>query len=109
MVHLDHQLIFDARRFMTGADVHRVKEMIFVYQQAVELHNGESVRHLKYQPEHEARLRCYVVRRQVEAFERKITAARQYSTDLSEINKRLQGRTAAFDALYDQWQHGGFA
>ena len=31
MVQLDHRLLHDARRLMTGANVHRLKEMIFVY------------------------------------------------------------------------------
>ena len=40
MVELDHQLVYEARRLINGANVHRVKEMIFVYEQAVSLHNA---------------------------------------------------------------------
>jgi hypothetical protein len=35
MVRLDHELVFEARRYITGANVHRVKKMIFAYEQAV--------------------------------------------------------------------------
>ena len=39
LVHVDYQLIYEARRFITGANIHRVKQMIFVYICAVELYN----------------------------------------------------------------------
>jgi hypothetical protein len=60
MVQLDYQLLYDARRQITGANVHRVKEMIFVYEQAVDLHNHSWGSHRTYQSQHETRLRCYV-------------------------------------------------
>jgi hypothetical protein len=41
MVQLDHRLLHEARRLMTGANVHRLKEMIFVYVQAVERFGSE--------------------------------------------------------------------
>ena len=57
---LDHQLLFEARRLITGANVHRMKELIFAYEQAIDLYNRAWPTHRKYQPEHEARLRSYV-------------------------------------------------
>ena len=39
MVRLDHALIVRAGRLITGANVHRAREMIFFYEQAVLLHN----------------------------------------------------------------------
>ena len=61
MVQLDHRLLHEARRFMTGANVHQLKEMIFVYVQAVDLHNRDWPSHHEYQLEHEVRLRRYVI------------------------------------------------
>lgn len=56
---LDHQLIFEARRLITGANVHRMKELIFAYEQAIDLHNRAWPAHRKYRREHEVRLRSY--------------------------------------------------
>ncbi len=39
VVHVDDRLIFEARRITNGANVHKVKELIFAYEQAVCLHN----------------------------------------------------------------------
>jgi glucan phosphoethanolaminetransferase (alkaline phosphatase superfamily) len=60
MVQLDHALIRSARSLMTGANVHRVKQMIFVYEQAVLLHNDGS--HAAYQDQPEKELRQFVER-----------------------------------------------
>jgi hypothetical protein len=49
MVRMDRFLICRARRLITGANVHRAKEMMFVYQQAVTLHNIGSPLHRVYQ------------------------------------------------------------
>ncbi len=38
MIDLDHRLLYDARRLITGENVHRMKELIFAYEQAVSLH-----------------------------------------------------------------------
>src|ERR1044071_4312746 len=59
MVQLDHRLLSDARRFITGANVHRVTEMILAYEQAVYLHNCAWGSHCKYESQHETRLRSY--------------------------------------------------
>ena len=65
MVQLDHWLLHDARRLMTGANVHRLKEMIFVYVQAVQLHNCNWPSHHEYQPEHDVRLRRYIMEERI--------------------------------------------
>jgi len=62
MVHLDYGLIHEARNFITGANVHQVKEMIFVYQQAVDLHNRRWPSHAIYQDSYERKLRVFVTR-----------------------------------------------
>ncbi len=49
------------RRFITGANVHRVKEMIFAYEQAVDLHNRNWSTHREYQPEPEKTLRDFLI------------------------------------------------
>jgi hypothetical protein len=59
---LDQQLIASARRITTGANIHRVKELIFVYEQAVSLHNCGWPSHRIYQREHEIALRRFVAK-----------------------------------------------
>jgi len=39
VVYLDYNLIFEARRLINGANVHKLQQMIFVYEIAVSLHN----------------------------------------------------------------------
>ena len=60
MVTLDRQLLFSAHRLINGANVHRLKEMIFAYEQAVSLHNHHSPSHRFYQNESEKKLRGFV-------------------------------------------------
>ena len=62
MVKFDQQLLFAARRLMTRANVHRLKELIFAYEQAVYLHNRQWAPHMIYPSESEQRLRRYVAR-----------------------------------------------
>jgi hypothetical protein len=61
MIELDPLLIYEARRLITGANVHRLKQMIFLYEQAVLLYNERWPRHEAYQPEYEFALREFVV------------------------------------------------
>ena len=58
---LDTRLIATAKQFITGANVHRVKQMIFLYEQAVCLHNGGWPSHRTYQREYEAMLREFIL------------------------------------------------
>ena len=64
MVKFDQQLLLAARRLMSGGNIHRLKELIFAYEQAVYLHNRKWAPHLIYQSESEQRLRRYVARAQ---------------------------------------------
>jgi hypothetical protein len=61
LVQLDYALIYSARRLITGANVHCAKQLIFVYEQAVALHNDGWPLHQIYQEEHEEALRSFVV------------------------------------------------
>jgi hypothetical protein len=63
MVQLDYGLIHRARRLTTGANVHRVKQMILSYEQAVLLHNDGW--HTIYQEQREKELRQFVERETV--------------------------------------------
>src|SRR5581483_1370165 len=60
MVYLDHQLIFNARHLINGANVHRVKELIFLYEQSVLLHNIGWPALSDYDRQYECRLRMFV-------------------------------------------------
>ena len=103
-VHLDYQLIYEARHLMSGADVHRLREMIFAYEQTVDLHNRQWPGCQTYQRQHEVRLRSYVVQRRLEQLEQQITAAREYCAELSAISCRLQERSEALHADYEDWK-----
>jgi hypothetical protein len=60
MVQLDHQLIYAVRRLTTGANIHRVRELVFLYNQAVDLHTRQWPSHIKYQQNYERDLRAFV-------------------------------------------------
>jgi hypothetical protein len=60
MVQLDHQLIFEARGVITGANVHRVSTLLFQYQQTVALHNACHPKYPVYDDEFEKNLRALV-------------------------------------------------
>jgi hypothetical protein len=60
MVQLDLQLLFNAARLCNGANVHRLREMIYAYKQAVDLHNRNYPGYEVYQMESELRLRRYI-------------------------------------------------
>jgi hypothetical protein len=60
MVQLDLVLLHRARRLINGANVHRVWEMIFVYEQSVSLHNSGRPSHRQYQDQYENELRKFV-------------------------------------------------
>jgi hypothetical protein len=101
MVRLDHQLLFVAHSLLNGANVHRLKELIFAYEQAVDLHNRQSMRHEIYRMHSEIELRNYVrgcheaeiERRTVIAINRASVAASN-SIALADIYHRLEERLA---------------
>ena len=71
MIFLDHMLIAEARRVSTGANVHFLRHMIFVYEQAVALHNAGRPAHQDYQSQYEQALRQFVAEQKVKLSARK--------------------------------------
>ena len=61
MVNIDHQLIHQAHLVTTGANIHEMNTYIFLYQQAVRLHNLGHAKHRSYQAHYEKLLRKYVL------------------------------------------------
>jgi hypothetical protein len=60
---VDRQLIFAARRLITGANVHRINTLIFQYEMAVKITNDNKARGLeKEAKEFERRLRMVIAR-----------------------------------------------
>jgi hypothetical protein len=58
---VDRQLIFAARRLITGANVHRINTLIFQYEMAVRISNDDKTHGLEWQvKEYERRLRQVV-------------------------------------------------
>src|ERR1051326_8090125 len=58
---LDRQLVFAARRLITGANVHRINTLIFQYETAVRISRDDKTRGLDVQAkEYERRLRILV-------------------------------------------------
>src|SRR5215813_11839572 len=108
MVRLDHHLLFDAHGLLNGANVHRLKEMIFAYEQAVELHNRRWPGHEIYRIQSEARLRLYIRERQEKELKQKTFAAIKLaeraaarSTALADGYDRLEKRLAAWTCRLD--------
>jgi hypothetical protein len=89
---LDQRLISDARHFVNGADVHRVKEMILAYAQAVDLHNRQWSGHEVYQIQSELELRNYV-------FEHRMAELRRRKDRAVKQTERSQGRDNDMAAL----------
>lgn len=64
MVTLDQQLVQRAYACITDRQSsHEIRELVFSYMVAVELHNHQWGRHKIYQDHHERDLRDFVVRR----------------------------------------------
>ena len=59
-MNIDENLLFTARRLVTGANVHYLNNLIFLYQQAVRLHNANHPRYRAYDRRFEDQLRSYV-------------------------------------------------
>jgi hypothetical protein len=103
MVELDRGLLVEARRLTKGANVHRLKEMIFAYEQAVDLHTRQRPGHQIYRIKSELVLRRYVLDCKGEAASRvaasAIEAARQASIKsriLADKSDSLQENAIAF-------------
>ena len=74
MIFLDHMLIAEAREVSTGANIHALRQMIFVYEQAVVLHNAGRFTHRDYQSQYEQALRKFVAEQKAKSSARKRTA-----------------------------------
>jgi hypothetical protein len=61
-IRLDQQLIATARRITTGANIHRIRELIFADEQAVSLHNSGWPTRRAYQQEHEIALQQFITK-----------------------------------------------
>src|SRR5690349_21860507 len=103
MVQLDHRLLDDARRLITGANVHRVKNLLFAYEQAVDLHNHGWASHTEYQPQYERRLRAYVFDQRSVALDRASKAALDYAASLMAQSATLHERSDALELKYEEW------
>jgi uncharacterized protein YqkB len=58
---IDRQLLFAARRLVTGANVHQFNTLIFQYEMAVGINNDDKTNRLEKQAElYERRLRTLV-------------------------------------------------
>jgi hypothetical protein len=58
---VDRQLIFAARRLITGANVHRINTLIFQYEMAVRISKDDKTHRLEWQvKEYERRLKQVV-------------------------------------------------
>lgn len=106
MVQLDHRLLHEAQRTITGANVHQLKEMILAYVQAVELHNCEWPSHHQYQREHEVRLRRYVMQDRLKWLDKAVNVARVRAESLSNRSVRLHERSEEIETSYQEWRHG---
>ena len=103
MVQLDAQLLADARSIIDGANVHIMKQMVFVYEQAVDLHNSKWPGHEIYHIECEARLRTYVRSRQDEAIQRRILAANKRADEASLKSRALADASDRLGERIEEW------
>ena len=97
MVQLDRGLLIEARRLIDAANGHRLKEMILVYEQAVDLHNRQCPSHEIYRMQSELRLRKYVLDCQTENI-------RQRSTGAVEIAARAATKSITLAQNFDTLQ-----
>ena len=94
MVQLDRGLLIEARRLIDAANGHRLKEMILVYEQAVDLHNRRYPGHETYRMQSELRLRKYVLHRQTENI-------RQLKNSAVECAERAAIKSGDLEQHYD--------
>ena len=83
MLKIDAQLLTNIRRLIDEANGHLVNEMIFAYEQAVDLHNRRWPKHEIYQIQSEMWLRSYVRQRQDETIRRQTIAANKLADEAS--------------------------
>jgi hypothetical protein len=73
--------------------------------QAVDLHNRDWPSHHDYQPEHEVRLRRYVMEDRLRRLAQAIKVARERAESLINRSARLHQRSEEINASYQEWRH----
>ena len=80
-----------------------MKQMIFAYEQAVDLHNQRWPGHEIYHIQCEARLRIYVRGRQDEAIQRRILAANKRADEASLKSRALADASDRLKQRIEEW------
>lgn len=93
MVELDYLLLHQARHWITGANIHRMNELIFVYEQSVNLHNRQIPGYEIYRRKHEMDLRSYVVDCRMVELDRRMFAAQKNASLLTKQSRRLHQKS----------------
>jgi hypothetical protein len=90
VISLDQALLNEARRLITGANVHRVKEQIFAYEQAVMLHNKGWAMHKiqSYDPTAEIELRRHVLKGKMQEFSFRLLSVQKTFVALCKATSR---------------------
>ena len=96
MVQLDHQLIHSAHQLCDGSNVESLKELIFAYEQAVDLHNRQWPRHEIYRIQSELSLRKYVRGYENEILREEKDTAIRLADSAIQLAKSAQSR---FDSI----------
>jgi len=63
MISVDKELVFAARRMITGANVHSVNTLIFLYEQATAMKNDQKATFVVDPKKYEKRLQAFVTKR----------------------------------------------
>jgi hypothetical protein len=93
MINLDHQLLYQARRLMDGANSHRLMNLMFAYEQAVALHNAGWPTHVMYNRQPERELRSFLWQCRLAELDRRLTASKDFSAKLGAECRRLGDAT----------------
>jgi hypothetical protein len=93
MVRLDENLLLEACHYIDTSNVHRLKEMMFAYERAVELHNTHTKGHGRYDAIHELRLRSYVVTHRVKKITEQSNAAVKRANSLIRKSSELYAKS----------------
>jgi hypothetical protein len=97
MVRLDEKLLLEACRCFDSSNVHRLKEMMFAYERAVELHNAYTQGHERYDATHELELRSYVVTHHVKAIIKQSDDAVKRANSLIRKSSELHAKSKGLE------------
>jgi hypothetical protein len=98
MVRLDENLLFEACRCIDASNVHRLKEMMFAYERAVELHNAAHTQgHGQYDAADELQLRSYVVTHHVKKITDKSNAVVKRANSLIRKSIELHAKSKGLE------------